>query len=197
MIPVYRMFVIAFVFAFMLTACNSDRAPAEAALKAAEEALNSAKGEAEKYVPDQLRNVESALAAAKANVEKGEYTAALGALPGLAAQAKELASAASAKKAELTNSWTEMSGGLPGMVAAIKSRVDILSQSRRLPASISAEAFESAKSGLATITSEWASASSAFSGGNLMEAVSKANSVKAKATQIMASLGMNAPAATR
>jgi len=32
----------------------------------------------------------------------------------------------------LTKAWQEMSGGLPKMVEAIKSRVDILSKSKKL-----------------------------------------------------------------
>jgi len=41
----------------------------------------------------------------------------------------------------------------------------------------------------------WDDAQKAFQGGNLADAVSKANTVKDKAAQIMDTLGMKAPAA--
>ena len=49
--------------------------------------------------------------------------------PALTSKAQEIASAAAAKKAELTKSWEGLSSGMPRVVEAIKSRVDILSQS--------------------------------------------------------------------
>jgi hypothetical protein len=48
---------------------------------------------------------------------------------------KEVASAASAKKAELTKGWESLSAGMPKVLDAIKARVDILSKSKKLPAS--------------------------------------------------------------
>ncbi len=65
----------------------------------------------------------------------------------LPAKAKEMAAAAAAKKAELTKSWEEMAAGLPKMVEAIKSRVDILSKSKKLPKGMDKATFEGAKAG--------------------------------------------------
>jgi len=180
-----------------LFACASEKEPAQLAIKAAEEALNAVKGEAAKFVPDQLKNVESALKSAKDNFEKKEYKAALEGAKDLAAKAKELASAAAAKKAELTKSWEEMSAGLPKMVEAIKSRVDILSQSKKLPANLDKAKFEGAKAGLAEITKTWTDAQEAFKAGSLADATGKANTVKQKAAEIMNMLGMQVPAAAK
>jgi len=88
-----------------------------------------------------------------------------------------------------------MSGGLPKMVEAIKSRVDILSKSKKLPAGMDQAKFDGAKSGLTEVTQMWGDAQKAFQGGNLADAVSKANTIKDKAAQIMDALGMKAPAA--
>ena len=51
--------VAALLVAVALAACSNQKAPAEQALKAAEEALNTAKAEAMKYVPDQAKSVET------------------------------------------------------------------------------------------------------------------------------------------
>ena len=81
---------------FALAACNTAKAPAEAAIKAADEALAGVKADASQYVPDQLKGVEDALAAAKDNFQKGEYQKALDGAKDLAAQAKDLAAAVTA-----------------------------------------------------------------------------------------------------
>jgi len=181
----------------LVAGCSRDKEPAEAAIKAAEAAIGSAKAEAAKYVPDQVKGVEDALKAAKDAFEKKEYTQALNAAKDLPAKAKELAAAAAAKKDELTKSWEAMAGGLPKMVEAIKSRVDILSKSKKLPANLDKAKFEGAKSGLAEITQAWMDADNAYKGGNIADAVAKANAVKAKATEIMTTLGMQLPAAAK
>ncbi|MBZ5535547.1 MAG: hypothetical protein LAO31_06290 [Acidobacteriia bacterium] len=187
--------IITIACCFALTACSTVKAPAEAAITAADQALAGVSKEASQYVPDQLKSVQEALAAAKANLQKGEYQQALTGAQDVAAKAKDLAKAVAAKKDELTKAWQDMSSGLPGMVNAIQSRVAILSKSRSLPAGLDKDKFESAKASLATVTQTWTEASNAFQSGNLMDAVGKAKAVKEKAVEIMNALGMKAPAA--
>ncbi len=187
--------VIAFAFCFTLISCSTAKAPAEAAIKAADEALAGVRSDASIYVPDQLKSVEDALATAKENFQKGEYQQALTGAKDLAAKAKDLAAAVSAKKEELTKSWNEISSNLPEMVQTIQKRVDILSKSRRLPAGLDKEKFESAKASLATATQSLTEATDAFKSGNLIDAVSKAQTVKEKAAEIMATIGMKVPEA--
>ena len=187
--------VLALAFCFTLISCNTAKAPADAAIKAADAALAGVKTDAAVYVPDQLKAVEDALASAKANFQKGEYTQALADAKDLAGKAKDLATAISAKKDELTKSWQDMSAGLPGMVSAIQSRINILAKSRKLPAGLDKEKFESAKTSLAGITQTLTEATDAFKSGNVMDAVNKATTVKEKAAEIMAAIGMKLPAA--
>src|SRR5262249_53353107 len=85
-------------------------APATAAVTAAQGAIDAVKGEAAKYVPDQLSALESTLASAKASFEKQDYKAALASAQDVAAKAKDLGAAAAAKKAELAKSWEALSG---------------------------------------------------------------------------------------
>ena len=67
------------------------------------------------------------------------------------------------------------------MVDAIKSRADILSESKKLPAGMTADKLAAAKNGLAEITKQWREATAASTGGNLADAVAKATAVKKKA----------------
>jgi hypothetical protein len=110
---------------------------------------------------------------------------------------KDLAAAAAAKKDELTKSWQDLSGGLPGIVDVISKRVEILSKSKKLPAGLDKDKFESVKTALATVTQTWTDASNAFKDGNLPDAVDRAKAVKEKAVDIMNTLGMKAPEAAQ
>jgi len=175
---------------FLVAACARDKEPAELGIKAAEEALNAAKGEIGKYVPDQLKGLEAAVKGAKEKFEKKEYTEALNAVKDLPGKVKEAAAAAAAKKAALTKDWEALNAELPKMVEAIKGKVDALAKTKKLPAGFDKAKLEGAKTGLTEITQGWAEAEGAFKGGNISEALAKANGLKGKATEIMASLGI-------
>ena len=181
----------------VLAACASDQGPAELAIKAAEAAVNSAVAEGAKYVPDQARAVQDALKAAKDSLAKGDYKAALTGSSDVTAKAKALGDAVAAKKVELAKSWESLSGGLPKVVEAIKSRVDILSQSKKLPANLDRASVDSAKSGLEAITKTWSDAQAAFKDGQVTDAITKAKAVKAQAVDVMTKLRMEVPAALK
>src|SRR5262245_509789 len=160
--------------ALALAACASDKDPAEKAIKAAEDAVNAAVADASKYVPEQAQAVQDALGKLKDSFAKGEYKAVLAGVGDVTARAKALTDAATAKKAELekqraelTKDWEAMSGGLPRVVDAIKSRVDILSQAKKLPAGLDKATVDAAKSGLETINKTWTDAQDAFKSGNV------------------------------
>ena len=173
--------------AVMIMACGGkDKGPAELAMKAAEEAVSTAKTEAGKIVPDQISALERALASAKDKLAKGDFQGALVEAQGLVGKAKDVIEAAKAKKDELTR-----------MVAAVESRVGILSQAKKLPANLTAEALEETKSGLAAAKADWAKAQESFNSGNLAEAVSLANAVKDKAVKAMETLGLPVPAGAK
>jgi hypothetical protein len=184
------------LFAVALGACSSPKAPAEQAIKAAEEALNASRAEAMKYIPDQVKSVEDALKAAKDSFAKGDYAGASTGAAAVAAKAKDLGTAAAARKAELTKGWEEMSAGMPGTIADIESRIATLSRSRKLPKGLDKAKLESAKAGLAEISTSWDESVKAYQEGSLAGALAKAKGVKEKAAEIMSALGMSpSPAA--
>ena len=192
------------IAALALAACASDKEPAEKALRAAEDAVNAAVADGSKYLPDQAKAVQSSLQSLKDTFAKGDYKAVLAGAGNVTSQAKALADATATKKAELekmkaelTKDWEAMSSGLPKVVDAIKSRVDILSQARKLPAGIDKAAVDGAKSGLETINKTWSEAQDAFKAGNVTDAVAKAKTVKTMAADIMTKLGMAVPEALK
>ena len=173
-------------------ACNSGKAPAEAALKLAEEAVNSARGEAESLVPDDFKSLSDDLAAAKEAYAKGDYKGALAAAQSIQQKANDVTAKAKAKKDEMAAGWNAVAADVPKMVEAVKSRVDILSQSKKLPKGLDQAKFDTAKNDLAAATSAWAEASAAQAAGKWNDAIAKANEAKATATAAMAGLGMQA-----
>jgi hypothetical protein len=181
--------------AVIAAACSSQKAPAEAALKSAQDSYSAVRADAEKYVPEQARAIQDGLASAQAALAKDDYAGVLKQTQSLNTQISGLGPAIAAKKAELTKAWTTMEAGVPKMVEAVKSRVDVLSQSRRLPAGITKETLDSAKAGLASATQTWSQATSAASVGDVATAVDRARSVQASIVNLMQTLNMQAPAA--
>jgi hypothetical protein len=183
------------VLAAVVGGCGGQKAPAEAAIASAETAFAAVQAEAVKYLPDQAKGVADAIAGAKAALGKGDYQAALTAAQALPGTISELSTAMAAKKTELTATWTSLSESMPKVVEVIQSRIGILSKSKALPAGLDAAKFDQAKSGLATLTSAWSEATTAFGAGNLTEAVAKAGSAKSLAVTVMNLLNMQVPAA--
>lgn len=179
----------------LLVSCSSDKVPADTAIKAADQAIAAAAPEAQTYVPDMLKEAQDALKAAQDQFAKGDYKAALASAQALSTKAADLVAAAAAKKAELTKLWEETSGSLPKMVEAITGRITELGKSKKLPKGVDAAKVSLAKDGLAGMTKSWEEATAAFGAGNLQDALDKSKGLKEKGTEIMALLGMAAPAA--
>ena len=90
--------VMVFAGALILSACSSGKGPAEEAIKAAETAVNGAKAEAMKIVPDQFKSLEAALASAKDKFAKKDYKAALADAQAIPGKVKGVLDAAKAKE---------------------------------------------------------------------------------------------------
>ena len=193
-ISLLRTLALVAVFA---AACSNQKAPAEAALKSAQDAYSAVRTDAEKYVPEQARAIQDSMASAQAALAKDDYAGVLKQAQSLNTQISALGGAIAAKKTELTNTWNTMSAGVPKLVEAVKSRVDVLSKSRSLPAGITKETLDSAKAGLATATQTWSEATSGASAGDVATAVVRARTVQASVVNLMQSLNMQVPAAAK
>src|ERR1039457_3587265 len=175
-----------------LVAC-SQRGPAEAALKAAEASTNEIRPEGSKYAPEQTKGVLTSFASAQDSFNRGDYKVAMEIAQGTPAKSKDVAAAIAAKKAELGKAWADLSG-VPAMVDQIRAKVEALGAMKKLPKDMDASKLEAAKASLADMTKIMGEASEAFKSGNLMDAVTKGNAVKAKAPETMAALALTAGA---
>jgi HAMP domain-containing protein len=189
--------ILALLAAFALVGCAMQKGPAEQAVKGADAALAAVRDQAQKYVPDQLQQVQSQLDALKDSLSKGDYKSVLAAAPALNTAISSLKDAAAAKQSEVEatiakakDSWGSMSTDLPKMVDAISSRVDVLSQSHHLPKGVTKDSLAAAKSSVATMKQALTDATNAATSGDFATAASKGQAIKDQATQVMQSLGM-------
>lgn len=192
---------LAFAFAAVLMAgCANQMEPAKKAITDIEAAVTAAGPDAAQYIPDQLQAVTSQISDLKMKFDQKDYKGVIAAAPALLASAQALAgdaskakeAAAAAAQQALTAEWGTLSAGLPAQLAAVSSRVGILSKSKKLPANLDAAAFEGAKNGAAEATALWNQATAAQAAGNVEQAVTAARQVKEKLDSAMAALGMSA-----
>lgn len=174
----------------ILVACARDKGPAEEAIKQATAAVEQVRADAGRFVPDQLSALESSLKAAQDSFAKQDYKGALAAASGLAAQAQEVAKAAADKKAELTKAWDDMNAGIPSMMDAIKSRLDILAQSKKLPAGLDKDKLAGLTSSFDEAAKQFEEAKAAAAAGDLSTAVAAGSAIKEKGMQVATALGL-------
>lgn len=183
--------------ASLLVACAGQKEPATKAVADIEASLATLREDATKYAANELQQVESGLASLKDSLAKKDYKAVVAAAPAISTQLASLQQTVTAKRDEAQaamaaagEEWRTLSAEVPDMVAAIQSRVDILSQSKKLPKGVTKEAFESAQSGLESMKSAWTSATASFGAGDPVKAVEQAKAAKETGTVTLAALGM-------
>jgi hypothetical protein len=172
----------------LMAACS--KAPAEAAIKAAEQSVEAARPVAEKLVPDKMKALSDSLADAKDKFGKADYAAAMAAAKDIPAKADEVVAAAKAKKEELTKAWESLSKDVTSSVGAITARWGELAGLKKLPKGMDKAKLDGAKAALDGVTAAWGQAAEAAKAGNWTDAMKKGGELKAKAQEIMGMLGM-------
>jgi hypothetical protein len=192
----YTRFLALALATLAVAACANKMEPAQKAIADIEAAVSAAGDDAAKYIPDQVQAVTDQVANLKAMFDKKDYKGVLAAAPAILAQAQGLVAASAARKTEvmdqLSGDWSGLSASVPQAMAAIQSRVDVLSKSKKLPSGMDAATLDGVKSGLAEATDMWTQATSAQASGDLEQAVSLGNQVKTRADELLAQLGMSA-----
>ena len=179
----------------LFAACKDLKTPAQQALDAVTASINSVTDTASIYAPQDLAAVQNTLTGLQQAFGLKEYQKVIDGVPQLSAQVEALKGTIQSRKAELGNTWGALTAGLPGVVDAIKGRVDILAQAKKLPAGMTPEMLAGAQQGLADMTAAWGAATAAANADNLVDAVANGNQVKSLAAQVMTSLGMTVPPA--
>src|ERR1700732_3413936 len=154
----------------MMAACAGQKEPAQKLLADIDVTVTAASVEAAKYVPDQLRDVQTKFGELKASFDKRDYAAVLSGAPPVLAAAKMLATDAAAKKDEvlkaLNDQWTVLAGTVPEYMTAVQNRIDTLRKksSKKAAAGMDLDAAKLSLDGSAAL---WSKAQAAFAGGNM------------------------------
>jgi chromosome segregation ATPase len=185
------------IVALLVAGCSGQKEPATQAVNAVETSINAMREDASKYASEQYAQLQASLASLKDSLSKGDYKTVLANAPALSSQISTLQQTVDQKKTEAqaamaaaTTQWQALSADVPKMVDAIQSRVDILSQSKKLPKNVTQAQFDSAKEGLFKLKETWGQASSLFSAGDPVAAAAKAQTAKDSGMEILKALGM-------
>jgi hypothetical protein len=183
-----------FLAAAALAACTGQKEPAQRLIAEIQATITAASGEAAKYIPAELQEVQSKFGVLQAEFEKKDYPAVVTGAQAVLGAAQSLATDAAAKKDEilkaLNDKWTGLAGSVPGYLTAIQNRLDFLAKKANKKAAAGID-LDAAKSGSSDAMSLWSKAQAAFASGNMEEAVSTAQSVKSAAESIAAALKLD------
>jgi HAMP domain-containing protein len=182
--------------AVLMVACANQMEPAKNALDNINATLTAASADAQKYIPDQLADAQSKVAALTASFDKKDYAAVVAGAPAVLAEVNGLAGAAAAKRDEvlkaLGNEWRSLAASMPQSVTAVQTRIDALSKARHVPKDID---LTTARSGLADATSAWEKAQTEFKSGDASDAVTAGKDAKTKLEAAAAALKLTLPQA--
>jgi len=190
------------VVPFLLSvACtDANKAPAEAAVKAAEAAAMTLNEQVAKFAPDEVKAFRDGLDAARAALAKKDYKAARAAAEGLpakasqafaAAQAKQeaAAKAAAAAAAAAKKAFDEEGAVLSKKLEGLKKHVSVLAKAKKLPKGITKAAVSKAKEAVASLESGFEKAKAQVAT-DAAAAAAEAKELAQKAAELAKSLKM-------
>jgi uncharacterized phage infection (PIP) family protein YhgE len=182
----------AVLIAVIVVGCGSGQRDAtDAAISAAQGAVDSVKAEAEKYVPEQVDAAEKSLQSAREALAKNDYQSALAKAQDAANQAKEMAKSAVGKKEEWEKTWKELNDSLPKAMDQVNARIYAYSHGARMPEGMDQDVLEEAKAEYARMKQGWEDAKAAAANGKLGEAIEKGTGVKEFLTKLQDMLGIH------
>ena len=83
-----------------------------------------------------------------------------------------------------------MTAGIPQLMDAVKSRLDILSKAKKLPAGLDKDKLAALNAGYDEAVKQFQEAKDAASAGNFSKAIEAGNAIKQKGMEIATTLGL-------
>ncbi len=186
-------FTVLLAAAALAAACANQKAPAEAAITAADTAWAAVSAEALRYLPDQAKGVEDAIAAVKDQFAKGNYAEAIKGATEIPTKVGELEKMIADKKSEWTAAWRTLDSAIGGAITAVEGKVNELTSAKRLPAGVEKTAVEGAKTALAAVQQTYDEAKKSFQSADYEGALAMANKARAELAQIVTDLKLEMP----
>jgi len=177
--------------ALLAAACSDRKQPALHLLADIATVTAGATADANHYLPERLRRVESDLADLESAFDAGRFAEIQARGPRVLEEARALAAdasaARSARRLELMGRWQALSKAVPGDIDSVALRIDRLASADGAPA----------RAALRAVTSLWSKSQAAFATGNLEEAVSTAVRADGEVEQLAATLNCPRPGCLR
>lgn len=175
----------------IVAGCGSGQRDAtQAAINAAESAIDTVQSEAQKYAPEQLQAARNALQNAKDALSKSNYDAALKAAQDAANQAKNLALAATSNREEWTKEWNQVTAAMPKSLDQVKAKLNAYAHSAHLPEGLDQDGLKQAQQDYDQLKKSWDDATTAASQGNLRDAINRVPSLKEMLAKLKGELGI-------
>lgn len=175
--------------ALALACADPSKAPAEAALQAADTAVAALGDVGAKFAPQEVAELQKAVADARALAARKDYRGALAAAGAIPARAQAAVAAATERRDAVIRTWGELAAAVPQMAAALKSRVEALSQSKRLPEGLQQGALDQARAGAAELEAGFGAALASYNAGEFEAAITRAASLKARGQELLDAVG--------
>lgn len=189
-----KLAVVLSVMLVVLTACNSQKQPAEAAFAQAQASVAPVSAELEKYAPEEFAKLTALLEEMKSKLNSKDYEGALALRAQVMGQLVAASGAAGKHKNELmkqfSSEWKILAASVPQLLAQLNSRVNYLQGASKLPAGISASSVQQAKQSLIELDSQWAAAMNAAKNRDPESALSKAREIQTRGAEIGATIGL-------
>ena len=180
----------------LVSACSSQKDPAQKALDKIDNTMAMIHDSAQKYSADSLPGVQAQVTAIHQTFAKGDYAGVLAQAPAVNTAVSNLRSdagskqaAAESEQAKVKQQWRTLSAEVPKMVAGLHTQVDSLT-GHALPRGVTKASFATAKEAVTSLDAAWTDANNTVSTGDYAGAVTKGQAVKDKATELMHTLGM-------
>jgi hypothetical protein len=181
---------LATLFLVLSAACAGGKGAADAAVKAADDAVASLPTDAAQVLPEALAPITQAVQTAKDQVTKGDYQLAVTTAKDVPAQVQALVAQLPAKRAELTAVMDTLSIAMPRNLAAMKTKLDALAKTKKLPQGMDAQQLQAANDTYAAAITEWGNIMASHKSGDLASAHARALDLKARVSQTLVALGL-------
>lgn len=170
-----------------LAACSSQKEPAEAAVKAAREALNTIETADMRYAAVESKAVRDAVENAEAALARAAYPLAIQEATGVPEKVTKLKTTIASEKARFTELWTKMSTAIPPFMTAVTNRL-------KGGGGLSKADADKARSEMDAISNAWIQAEVAGQSGDMGTAAAKAGEVKNALVAMATKMKMKVPA---
>lgn len=174
--------LVALLSALLLGGCGIQKRVAESAVTEVQVAYAGIGSLAENVAPDEARLIQDALAQAKDEFARGEFSATLIAARSIRNRVKELGERLPDRRAELETAWSKLDATIPGTLDVLDRKLRAAS---RPPAGAKRADFEASRTELDSLAALWSDAQDAKQLGRIAEAVNRAADVKFRALRLL------------